>query len=90
MAARAGVRTPEGAEKALKRACQDFEAIFVKQVLSSARMGSPDEGLFGEDVAADIMWDMHNSHFAREISRSRSLGVAKLLFEELRDRLPDR
>lgn len=74
-------------EQMLRRACQDFEAIFVKQLLSSARPGDAQDGLFGSSVADEIMWDMHNSHLAEDISRRRGLGLGEMLFAELRKAL---
>ena len=74
-------------EQALRRACQDFEAVFIKQLLSSARLGETEEGLFESGVADEIMWDMHNSHLAEDMSRRKGFGLGDVLFAQLRKAL---
>lgn len=70
--------------QSLKRACEDFEALFVKQMLDSSRVGPTKEGLFGQEAGSELLWDMHNTYLSEAVSRSRSLGVAKLLLDQLK------
>lgn len=85
---RAGESAPHTRqEQALRRACQDFEAVFIRQLLSSARLGEAEEGLFESGVADEIMWEMHNSHLAEDISRRKGFGLGAMLFAQLRKAL---
>jgi len=75
---------------ALRKAAQDFEAIFIKQLLSGARNGIPGESLFGPDVASDIMWNMQDQSLAQSIARSRGIGLARVIEQQLGDSLKNR
>jgi len=81
------MRSPRGELSALRKACRDFEAIFVKQLLSSSRSGTPGEAMFGPDVASDIMWDMQDQSLAESVAASRGLGLGRILEEQLGERL---
>ena len=70
-------------DPALWRACQDFEAIFIKQLLSSARLGASEGGILEPDAGAGVLRDMHNSTLAESISRSRGLGLAQIISRSL-------
>lgn len=75
---------------ALRKAAQDFEAIFIKQLLSGARSGTPGESLFGPNVASDIMWNMQDQSLAQSIARSRGIGLARVIEQQLGESLKSR
>ena len=64
--------------KKLEKAAQDFEAIFVKQLLSQMRQSS-----FSEEIGpmGDMAKDMMDQAIAESASRGRnSIGIAKTVF----------
>ena len=64
--------------KKLEKAAQDFEAIFVKQLLSQMRQTS-----FSEDIGpmGDMAKDMMDQAIAESASQGRnSIGIAKTVF----------
>jgi flagellar protein FlgJ len=71
-------------DKELKEACQDFESIFVKQLLDGMRKTINKTGLLSGGLTEEIYEDMLYSEYAREISRSGNLGLADLLYNQLK------
>lgn len=57
-------------------AAKEFEAIFVRQMLSSARKASFGDELFGSS-AVDTFRDMQDSQYADLTAKSGTLGLAK-------------
>ena len=66
-----------GSREQLAKAAKDFEAIFVRQMLSSARKASAGlgEDLFGND-ATETFRDMQDSRLADTMAQSGAIGVA--------------
>jgi Rod binding domain-containing protein len=75
----AGADTPHDA---LRDAAQEFEAIFLAQML-----GAMTQGLRGDDLAGDgqgdVFRDMLNEEVAKLISRSGGVGVADAVLREM-------
>jgi peptidoglycan hydrolase FlgJ len=67
----------------LKEACQDFEAIFIKQMLDSMKKTVPENGLLQGGMAEDIFEDMLYQEYASIISKSGDLGVAEMVYKQL-------
>ncbi|MCX7788317.1 MAG: rod-binding protein [Spirochaetes bacterium] len=69
--------------KKLKEACQDFEAIFIKQMLDGMRKTVPRTELLERTLGEEIFEDMLYTEYAKVMSRRGSLGIADLLFKQL-------
>lgn len=67
----------------LKKACQQFESIFLNYMLKSMRATVPDGGLFERGVTYDIIESMHDEALAEEISQNGGIGLAQQLYEQL-------
>lgn len=75
--AMSGVQSGVDATKAkLSGAAKEFEAIFVRQMLSAARKASPGEELFGSG-AVDTFREMQDSKIADMVAQTGTLGLAK-------------
>ena len=77
----------EGAEKQAspsdyKKISQDFEAIFIRQVLKELRKTIPDGGLFQKTVRDEIYWDMMDANLAEEMAKQEAFGIGKFMYEE--------
>ncbi len=69
-------------EAALKKACQEFEAVFLYQILKGLRKTVPEGGLWPKSFQRDLYEDF----FYQEVSRrmaERGSGIAALLYQEL-------
>ena len=80
--AAAGPGKPAGID-ALRGVAQEFEAVFLAQVLSRINQGFG--GGPGADEAAEqgIFHDMFNDEVAKLISRSGGVGVADAVLKEM-------
>ncbi|MGB9620417.1 MAG: rod-binding protein [Armatimonadota bacterium] len=81
-----GIAHNEPADKqniALKKACGEFEALLVGQLLKSMRNTVQESDLFGSREKESIFREMLDDEIAREACRSDTLGLAKLLYAQL-------
>ncbi len=84
------LQSPEhfsGDEKRLYRACVEFEAIFVKQMLDSMRNTVPKGGLFDGGMSREIFEDRLYGSYAEKISETAGLGLARQMFEQIKETL---
>jgi len=67
----------------LFQACQDFEAIFLKQMLNVMRKtvnkGELLNGGFAEDVFEDMLYD----EYAKKMAKNSQFGLSEMLYREL-------
>lgn len=69
-------------DKKLRKACESFEAIFLKQLLSAMRKTVQD-GLFTSGKSEQIFRDMMDTELCNEAAKSRSLGIADMLYKDI-------
>lgn len=67
----------------LKEACQDFESLFVKQMLNAMRKTVNKNVLLDGGMAEDVFEDMLYDKYADSIASSANLGISKMLYKEL-------
>ena len=67
----------------LIKACDDFEALFVKYMMQQMRETIPKNGLFGQSQAEKIYTGMLDDEVAKSVSRGRGLGLAKAMYEQM-------
>lgn len=73
----------------LKRACQDFESIFVAYMLRTMRKTVPSSGLFGGGLGEAYFQDLFDEEVAKAISETGRLGTWKVLFQQLSGQAPE-
>lgn len=77
----------EDQKSALRPVAQQFEALFVEQILKEARKVSFDDGwLDGE--GGDVYKDWYDKQLAQDLSAKGTLGFADNLVEQLAPRDP--
>ena len=67
----------------LRKACEDFEAIFIKQMLSSMKKTVNRSGLMGGGFAEEIYEDMLYDEYAKKMTKTAGFGIAKTLYNQL-------
>lgn len=78
-------------EKKLKEASEDFEAIFVKMMLDSMdKTIDRKDSLINGGEAEEMFHDMLNNEWAKNMSKSQSLGIAEMLYKQLSERLKEK
>ena len=73
--------TPE--HRKLYEACQDFEALFIKQMLNAMRKTVSKTGLIDGGMAEEIFEDMLYDEYAKKMARTAQFGLADMLYRDL-------
>ena len=71
-------------DKKLKKACSEFEAIFIKQMLDSMRKTVSKSGLINGGMAEDIFEDMLYDKYAEKMSKTGNFGIKDILYKQLK------
>lgn len=81
---RLGVPADEKREGKLREASQDFEAIFLHQMLKQMRATVPKEGLLHSKD--EEFWQSHfDAEMSVQLARSGGIGLGEMIFEQLRE-----
>lgn len=75
----AGKKDPE----ALRKTCQDFEAIFVQSMFKAMRSTVPDGGLFPKGMAEEAFQDLMDMEVAKAAAEQGRMGLGESLFRQL-------
>lgn len=67
----------------LKKACQDFEAIILQQMLTAMRKSIPKDGLLEGGYSQDMYQSMYDEALAKEMASGKGIGLADNLFQQL-------
>ncbi len=81
--ARPGMPKPIDKQSKLYEVCQDFEALFVKQMLDVMRKTVKKSGLLDGGMAEEIFEDMLYDEYALSMSRYARLGLSDMLYKQL-------
>jgi Rod binding domain-containing protein len=81
--AAAGVRNDTQSRK-LRESTEQFEAVLLRQILTSAQKPLLAKPLFGKSPGDDIVRDLKTERMAEQISRTGSVGLARYLETTLR------
>ncbi len=68
--------------KSLREACDGFEEIFVHKMLQVMRNTTEKDNLLSGGRGEEIFQDMLDENYARLITRSRSMGLSNLIYEQ--------
>ncbi len=74
-------------QAALRPVAEQFEAIFIEQVLKESRKVKLDEGWLDGDKA-DFYQDWHDKQFSQSISAKGGLGLVDTIIEQLTPKYP--
>jgi flagellar protein FlgJ len=69
--------------EALRRTCQDFEAVMLKEMLKSMRNTVPDDGLVEKSNGQEIFDDLMDQEVATQMARTEGVGIGEMLFRQL-------
>ena len=67
----------------LYKACQDFEAIFVKQMLNVMRKTVNKSGLMDGGFAEEVFEDMLYDEYANKMTEHAQFGLSDTLYKQL-------
>jgi len=84
-----GMRTAEKAnnlsasQKSLKAVSEEFEALFLQQLLQQMRKTVPESDLFGDRKAEKLFESLLDEEMSLEMSRAGGIGLSKIIYEQL-------
>lgn len=87
-AAPTGQRKNPGESPALNKACQDFEALFLRAMFKGMRSTGIEGGLLEKGKEQEVFQDMMDTEIANAAAAKNTLGIAQSLlrqFEEKKD-----
>ena len=67
----------------LREACQEFESLFIQQMVASMRNTVPQSSLLGTGSGQRIFREMLVQELSRGIARAGGFGVADMLYSQL-------
>ena len=72
----------------LHQAATELEGVFMQMVMSSMQETVPKDSIFGKESASEETWQgMLTDQRAQELAKSGSIGIAKVLEEQLRSQV---
>lgn len=74
---------PGHVDSKLLSACQDFEAVFIKQMLDAMRKTVPEKGMLDGGTGQSIFKDMLYQQYADKMAKTANLGLSRLLYNQL-------
>ena len=85
-----GVHLHPSEKERLKKACRDFEAIFMSQMLDSMRDTLTNTSVFGNSLGKDIYKSMYYRQLVTDIAQNGSgLGISELLYNKLESKVKE-
>lgn len=70
-------------QEALQEAAEQFEALFLYQLLSEMRRTVPDTDLLGNRRAEKLFQSLLDQELADNSVQTQSIGLAKLIYEQM-------
>jgi|GEM_PF-512778 len=70
-------------QKRLAEVCQQFESLFVFQMLQAMRATVPEGGLFGTSMGQSVYKSMLDEQYALAMAKTGSMGIAKAMYDRL-------
>ena len=70
-------------EAKLHKACEDFEAIMIKQLQTTMRKSIPEGGIFDGGYAKDMFQNMQDDELAKKMASSGGMGIGEVLYNQI-------
>jgi peptidoglycan hydrolase FlgJ len=73
-----------GTPGTLREAAQEFESLFIAQMMKSMRGTVPQSGLMGSDSGQGIFREMLDQELSRQIAFAGGFGIGDMLYQQLK------
>lgn len=74
------------ADENLRRACQDFESIFISYMLKSMRKTVPKTDFIQDKTTYDIYISMMDDEIASAVAKGQGIGLADTIYRQLKEK----
>jgi flagellar protein FlgJ len=72
-----------GLPQTVREAAQEFESLFIAQIMQTMRRTAPETGLVGAGGGGRLFREMLDQELSKEIAHSGGFGIAEILFRQL-------
>jgi len=69
--------------EALRKTCQQFEAIFIQQMFKAMRATVPQSGLVDKDQSLGYFQDLMDFQVSQQMAKKQGVGLGDALFKQL-------
>ncbi len=66
----------------LKKACEEFESIFILEMLKSMRQTVPQTGFLGNGTGKEIYQNLLDQELSKSLSRRGVMGLGRLVYQQ--------
>ena len=81
-------KSPIDRKGELYKACQDFEALFVKQMLDSMRKTvNKSDDMLGGGMGQDVFEGMLYDEYAKKMAQTARFGLADMIYRQVSSKL---
>lgn len=74
---------PNSFEAKARDAAEQFEAVFLSQILKSMSTGLKSDGAFGGGHSEEVFQDLLSEQMASQISRNGGVGLSDAIYREI-------
>jgi flagellar protein FlgJ len=67
----------------LKKACTDFEALFIQQVLKFMRQAAPSKALLGNSPGTDLYQSLMDQELSNNLAKRSGIGLGEMLYRQI-------
>ncbi len=71
----------------LQKVCQDFESIFIHQMIKAMRKTVPKTGFFGKASGEELFESFFDTELSKVISKKGGFGIGRMLYESFIKRI---
>lgn len=82
-----GGRTAAAFDGRLKKACADFEGLFLNMMIQTMRKSIPEGGVLGKSHQSELFDSMFFQEISTKLARERGLGIGDALYRQVRRRM---
>jgi len=79
--------TPKGNptidEGRLKKACTDFESLFINRIIESMRKTVPESGFLGGGPDKEVLQSLFDQEVSRSLARAGGIGLGKMIYDQM-------
>lgn len=73
----------------LKKACADFEGIFLNLMVQTMRKSIPEGGVFGKTHQSDMYDTLFLQEISSKLAKQRGLGIGDALYRQVRRQMAE-
>lgn len=70
-------------QQELKKAAEDFESLFLQQMLSAMRKTIPESDLFGDRKAEEMFETMLDEEMSKNMAKAGGIGLSDMIYEQM-------